>query len=171
VNSSLCGTTVSVIVSMQFKNIKALLCSQIVCNVLGCLSLLFAGGISGGAVYMAAILQAVIYFIFRIKEKEPPMWLAYVFFALFIACSVTTYQKPQDIIACVAALTCAVSLVQKKPSMYRLIMLTNGILWSFYDMSVGAWTMIISHLITSASAMVGMIRLDFKKNKEGKNEN
>jgi len=55
--------------------------------------------------------------------------------------------------------------------MYRLIMLTNGILWSFYDMSVGAWTMIISHLITSASAMVGMIRLDFKKNKEGKNEN
>ncbi len=156
-------TSATVIVIMQMKNIKTILLLGVVCNTLGGLSLLFAGGISGGAVYAAAIIQSAVYFVFRTKGKEPPKWLAVFFVLLFVGCSASTYSRPEDIIACVAALTCALSLVQERPFIFRSLMFVNGILWCFYDVSVAAYTMIISHLITSASAMIGMIRLDFKK--------
>ena len=118
---------------------------------------------TGGAVYAAAIIQSAVYFVFRTKGKEPPKWLAVFFVLLFVGCSANTYSRPEDIIACVAALTCALSLVQERPFIFRSLMFVNGILWCFYDVTVAAYTMIISHLITSASAMIGMIRLDFKK--------
>ena len=68
-----------------------------------------------------------------------------------------------------AALTCAFSLVQEKPSLYRIFMLLNGIIWMIYDINVGAYTMIISHIATALSAGIGIIRLDIKP-KGKKNE-
>ena len=62
-----------------------------------------------------------------------------------------------------AAVTCALALSQEKPSVYRIFMLANGLIWVVYDVSVGAYTMIISHAVTAASALIGIIRLDIKK--------
>ena len=162
-------TAVVVLIMMQMKNIRIMLILDIVCNLMGGLSYIFLDGFSGSAVYFVAMLQAGVYCIFRFKNIEPPKWLTYVCCVAFVACSLTTYQKPQDIIAAVAALTCALALVQAKPSMYRVLMFANGILWMFYDVSVGAYGMILSHALTSGSALICMIRLDFKKKKDAKN--
>ena len=55
------------------------------------------------------------------------------------------------------------SIAQKKPSGYRIFMLLNGIIWMVYDVSVSAYTMILSHVVTTLSALIGIIRLDIKK--------
>ena len=39
----------------------------------------------------------------------------------------------------------------------------NGAVWIIYDVSVGAYTMIITHIITVLSALIGIIRFDIKK--------
>ena len=80
-------------------------------------------------------------------------------------CSVTTYKTPFDIFSAVAAVTCALALSQEKASVYRLFMLANGFIWIIYDVSAGAYTMIISHAVTALSALVGIIRLDIKSYK------
>lgn len=67
-----------------------------------------------------------------------------------------------DLIAAAAALTCAFSLIQEKPSFYRIFMLANGVIWMVYDVNVGAYAMIVSHLATALSAGVGIVRLDLK---------
>ena len=54
-------------------------------------------------------------------------------------------------------------MAQEKSSNYRVFMVLNGVLWSIYDVSVGAYTMILSHAVTAISATIGIIRLDLKK--------
>ena len=67
-----------------------------------------------------------------------------------------------DLISSLAALTCAFALVCERPSIYRIFMVANGSIWFIYDINVGAYTMIISHVATAISACVGIIRLDLK---------
>jgi len=162
--------SISVLVSTQLRDIKAILVSQIVCNLLGGLSYIYVDGFSGSAVYFAAVLQSIVYFVLRIKDVKPPKWLAFVFLAVFLGCSAATYKAPQDIFAMVAAVICTVSLAQEKPSVYRLLMFSNGLLWGVYDVIVGAYGMILSHAITSGSALIGMVRLDFKKKSKQQKE-
>ncbi len=109
----------------------------------------------------------------RKKYNQAPKWVAVCFICAYIACSLTTYKNPKDLISAAAALTCALSLVQSKPSGYRIFMLLNGLIWMIYDFSVSAYAMIISHVATALSAGLGIIRLDLKrKNLKGDdNEN
>ena len=53
--------------------------------------------------------------------------------------------------------------MQKKPSRYRIIILLNGAVWIVYDIFMGAYTMLASHIFTVASALLGIIRLDVLK--------
>ena len=163
--SQILGIIVSIaaILSMQLKNIKSILVCQLVCNGFGALSYILVGGLSGCGIYCVAILQTIICFGFNVKNKKIPGLLVALFACAFLVCSLTTYKALQDIISAVAALTCAFALAQSKARGYRIFMLLNGLIWMLYDVSVGAYTMIISHVVTFASAIIGMIRLDFKR--------
>lgn len=163
--SQICGLIVSVaaIVSMQLSNITYILFCQLICNGIGALSYIAVGGLSGCGIYLVALTQAVIYYIIRKKCSKEPQWVAFCFICVYIVCAMSTYTGLTDLISTMASLTCALSLVQKKPSGYRLFMLLNGIIWMIYDFSVGAYTMMISHVATALSAGVGIIRLDLKR--------
>lgn len=165
--SQICGLIVSVsaIVSMQLKNISYILICQLICNGVGALSYIAVDGFSGCGIYLVALSQVIIYFIIRKLGKKPPLWLSLVFICAYIFCSVLTYKGPNDLISAAAALTCALSLVQEKPSFYRIFMFFNGVIWMTYDINVKAYTMIISHVVTALSAAVGIIRLDIKRRK------
>ena len=162
--SQICGIIVSIaaITSMQLKNIKHIMVCRLVCNGVGALSYILVGGLSGCGIYLVAVAQSVVYYFFRSKDKKAPLWIALIFICLYPLCSATTYKNPVDLISAMAALTCALSLIQEKPSRYRIFMLLNGIIWMIYDINVGAYTMIISHVATALSAGIGIIRLDIK---------
>lgn len=163
--SQICGivVTVAVIISMQLKNIKPILISQLIINGIGAISYIMVGGLSGCGIYLVAVLQSVVYFAFRKKEIDTPRMMDIVFILLFLACAVSTYKRPMDIVTMFAAMTCAAGIMQKKPFGYRICMLLNGVIWMVYDVGVGAYTMILSHFVTAAAAIVGMVRLDLKK--------
>lgn len=165
--SQICGliVAVSAIVSMQLKSIQWTLACLLVCNGVGAVSYILLGGFSGCGIYLVALAQTVVYFIFRVKNKTAPRALAVVFILAYAACSLSTYQTPIDILSALAALTCALGLIQEKPAAYRAIMLANGLIWSVYDLNVGAYTMILSHAATVISALIGIIRIDLKREK------
>lgn len=163
--SQICGIIVSIaaIISMQINNISHILLCQLICNGVGAVSYITVGGLSGCGIYLVALAQVIIYYILRKKYNKAPLWIAVCFICAYIACSLATYSNTTDLISASAALTCALSLVQEKPSRYRLFMLLNGLIWMVYDFRVGAYTMIISHVITALSAGIGIIRLDLKR--------
>lgn len=164
--SQICGLIVSVaaIISMQLKNIKFILVCQLICNGVGALSYILLGGFSGCGIYLLALTQSIVYYLFRIKQKRAPIFIAIIFICMYLLCSLTSYKGLCDLFSATAALMCALSLIQEKPSRYRVFMLLNGLIWMIYDINLGAYTMIISHMATALSAGVGIIRLDLKRN-------
>ena len=62
-----------------------------------------------------------------------------------------------------AAILCAIALIQKKPSNYHIAILLNGAVWLVYDMAIGAYAMLASHGITVIAALIGIVRLDVLK--------
>jgi hypothetical protein len=156
---------VVVFISMQTKNIKLVMVCQVICNSLGAASYILLGGFSGSGIYLVATAQSVIFMILRLKEREAPLWLNIVIMAAYIGCSLITFKTYLDVFPLIAAILCAVSLSQKNPKYYRITMLLNGATWTVYDVFIGAFTMLASHIVTSVSAAIGIIRLDIKKNK------
>lgn len=154
---------VLVFISTQSKNMKTALLCQIGCNGLGGLSYVLLGGFSGCGVYLVATLQSAIFYFIRKNEKEEPKWLNPVFLAAYLACSAATFKGWLDVVPTVAAVLCAFALAQKNPSKYRIIILLNGLLWLIYDVFVGAYTMLASHIVAVSSALLGIIRLDIMK--------
>lgn len=151
------------VASMQLKNIKYTMFCQLLCNGLGTLSYVLIGGFSGSGIYLVATLQSLVFFLFRKYEKEEPRWIYPIIFAAYIGCSLLTFKEAWDIVPMIAALLCALALIQKRPALYRIIILLNCIVWIVYDIHVNNVSMLITHAITAASALLGIIRLDVLK--------
>ena len=167
--SQICGIIVCIaaIVSMQLKNVKYILVCQLICNGLGALSYVLDGGFTGCGIYLIAILQSVVYYLLRQKQKNTPALLSVCFGVAYLICSLVLFKDYRDMFSMVAALTCAAALSQSKSSMYRFFMLLNGAIWLTYDVTIGASLgMAVSHIVTTLSAAVGIIRLDIKRNKK-----
>ena len=154
------------ILSLQCKNIKKLLALQVLANGLLMLNYALLDNWSGAIVGILGAVQTVIVFLFRSKEKSIPLYITILFMASFIASTIFTYQKPLDILPCVAALLFVLITIQEKTSVCRKFALPNNITWIIYDIGAGAWTTLITHILLLISAIVGIIRLDIKKDKQ-----
>ena len=155
-----------VFASAQTKNMKNALLCQIGCNGFGMLSYVLLGGFSGCGIYLIDTVQSAIFYFIRKSGKEEPKWLNPVIVIAYIACSAATLKGWLDLVPMLAAVLCAVGLAQKKPTNYRIILLLNGAIWLIYDVFMGAYTMLASHIITVGSALLGIIRLDLRKKTE-----
>ena len=155
-----------VFASAQTKNMKNALLCQIGCNGFGMLSYVLLGGFSGCGIYLIATIQSAIFYFIRKSGKDEPKWLNPVIVIAYIACSAATLKGWLDLVPMLSAVLCAVGLAQKKPTNYRIILLLNGAIWLIYDVFMGAYTMLASHIITVGSALLGIIRLDLRKKTE-----
>ncbi|MBQ8359835.1 MAG: YgjV family protein [Oscillospiraceae bacterium] len=155
-----------VFASAQTKNMKNALLCQIGCNGFGMLSYVLLGGFSGCGIYLIATIQSAIFYFIRKSGKDEPKWLNPVIIVSYLACSAATLKGWLDLVPMLAAVLCAVGLAQKKPTNYRIILLLNGAIWLIYDVFMGAYTMLASHIITVGSALLGLIRLDLRKKTE-----
>ncbi len=153
-----------VVLSMQAKNVKTVLILQMLCNGLSALSYLLVDGDSASIVTLFAVVQTVVYYIIRAKGKTAPNILAFVFMLIFVGCSLPAYKSYLDLFSMFGAVCCSLSLAQAKPSVFRILSLLNGLAWVIYDIGIGAYTMTITHGIVIVSAIIGIVRLDLKRN-------
>ena len=151
------------VASMQTKNIKYTMLFQLLCNGLGMISYLLLDGFSGFGIYLIATLQSLVFFLLRLFDKKVPVWVYPIIFTSYVGCSLLTFKGITDIVPMIAAQLCALALIQKKTSNYRIVILLNGSVWIIYDLLVGSYGMLASHIITVASALFGIIRLDVLK--------
>jgi hypothetical protein len=154
--------TITVLASMQLKNIRTVLIINVICNIAGAMSFLVLGQVSACSLYFVAVAESALYLFYNLRKKDAPKELVWVFALAFVACSLVTFKAPADAISMLAAFTCALALAQKNASVYRIIMLINGGLWICFDIVTGSWGMLPAHIITALSALLGIARLDLK---------
>lgn len=157
---------VAVFLALQMSDMKRALLCQIACNVLGMLSYVLIGGISGCGIYLVAAFQSLVFYLYRRSEKQEPRWLYPIIFAAYIGCSALTFRGASDIVPAVAALLCAFALIQKNTLYYRILLLLNGVTWIVYDLFMGAYTMLASHIFVVVSAVLGLVRFHILKKED-----
>ena len=157
------GVGILAIASMQFKSMTLILLFQIGCNTLISLTYALKDAMSGAGICLIAVVQTVLVFFFQKKNKTFPIYLTGIFVVLYIACSAMTAQGWVDIFSAAAAICYALSVVQTKPSVYRIFMLGNALLWTAYDITAKATIiLILTHSLLALSGLIAMVRLDRK---------
>lgn len=166
--------TVAAIVSLQFRDMKYVLASQVVANLLLMLNYALLDAWSGATIAIIATVQTLIMFFVRLTDGKIPeksttiltVILTVAFMVIFAYSSIQTYKGPVDILSMLASLIFCVCIAQKNAFLCRLFILINAALWIGYDIGTLAYTTIITHVLSLSSAAMGIIRLDLKKLKK-----
>lgn len=163
--------TIAAVLSLQFKKMKHVLAMQVLANSLLMLNYWLLDAFSGATIALIAIAQTVIMFVVRLFENKMSkkanniltVSITVVFAVIFIISAINTYKAPVDILSATASMAFCFCIVQKNASVCRIFALANSVFWIGYDIGTFAWTTILTHGFSLASALIGIIRLDLRK--------
>lgn len=85
--------SLTALLSMQTKKIRNVLVMLLICNGSGALSYILVGGFSGCGLYIAAIVQSLVYFAIRQTNKKAPAFFDVDFCCCFYRMRDCNLQK------------------------------------------------------------------------------
>lgn len=164
---SLLGLSSMILASLtKGERMKTILFLVFCGNVLVATSYLVGGsGINGAAACYLGGAQTLINYFFDSKNKPLPKWLiisyaiAIIVLNIWVAGGVTAL----GILVIVASLTFILCIGQKNGARYRFWTLVNMALWCTYDILSATYSVLITHAIQLAFAVIGMMIHDRKK--------
>ena len=157
------GTGIMAIALMQFKNMKLILLFQILSNLLASSNYLLLDGGSGAIVSLLAVLCAIVMFFYNTKQMRPHLIVAIAFICAFTGCSIYNIVVTLDffeLIPAFGAFCFVMSLIQTKPSIFRIWGALNPLFWIPYDIYTTSYVMMLVHSGIFISSLIGIIRLD-----------
>ena len=159
-------STVAAILCVQAKTSAGVLLGQILANGFSGLSYGLLGSLSGAWVCIVAAVHSVLISVVRkqqesVKRKGVRI-ISVVFAVAYVIGSAVTYNQLPDVISCICALLFVLTIAQEDASGMRNVMLVSMSLWILFDISVGAYTNIITHGSTILSILTAKMRLDKK---------
>ena len=168
-------TGILAIAMMQFKNMKLILLFQIIVNATAMTSYFLLGGDTGVFVTVFAIVQSVVMYLHNRSGKRPHAAVIVLFILAYGTCSaynIAMTRSAMEILPACAAICFSVSLVQEKPSVFRIWSALNPALWLGYDLYTSSYVMLCVHFGILISSISAMIRLDgFLRLKKNSKEN
>ena len=93
-------------------------------------------------------------------KKKGILIISIIFAIAYVAGSAATYSRLPDVISCICALLFVLTIAQEDASGMRNVMLVSMSLWILFDISVGAYTNVITHGSTILSILTAKMRLD-----------
>ena len=153
--------------SVQFKSEKVILLGQVASNLLLAANCFLLGGFSGAWIGLLASVQSlIIYFLDKgdkYKVKNRKITISVIFALFYIAGTVLTYQSWPDIVVCVCSMLFTLTVIQENSNKMRSVMMLNMALWIVYDIAIGAYTTVITHVLILISLITAKLRLDREK--------
>lgn len=164
------GLLNNIISLQQSKKINVLI-FQIMANLCYFIQYLLLGGISASLVSFLAIFRSCVYYYYDVRSLKKPNFTLIIFITLTIILGVMCYNNPLSLIPIITSIMYTYAIWQNDLKKFRVIAIIVPILWIVYNHHVNAYIAVISCLIEFLSALVAIIRLDFKLlNRRNKNE-
>jgi hypothetical protein len=159
-------STIAAILCVQAKSAGGVLLGQILANGFSGVSYGLLGSLSGAWVCVLAAIHSVLISCVRrleeVRRKKLILVISIVFAFAYVAGSAVTFTRWPDFISCICALLFVVTVAQEDASKMRNVMLISMSLWVIFDISVEAYTNIITHASTIVSILAAKFRLDKK---------
>lgn len=153
-------TALIAILSLQLKNMKAILVCQIASNLLAGSTYILLGGLAGAGISLIAVAQAIVMFILKQNNIEPNICVTLAFIAAFVGYSVWSFGSFFDLLPMGAAVFYSLSVSQKNPRLFRIFGTINPTFWLVYDIHSLALVNFLMHAGIFVSGVVGIVRLD-----------
>ena len=129
------------------KKMKTVLTINFLGNVLVGTSYLLISRYSGAVVCGTAAIQLLINYSFTARGRKIPIALIFLHAAVFLAINLMTFAEWYDVFALAAALLFVISVAQGSTKYYRLLYISNSLLWIVYDALAGAYGNLATHVI------------------------
>lgn len=153
------------IVAVQLKTKKNILLTIVVSNIFFIISYILLEAYMGAIMCGIVAIEIIINTILESKNKSTPKILIIIYIIISIILGSITYTSILDLLPIIASIFFVFTLIQKKESNVRLLILGNLISWVIYDILVSAYISGISDFLTIISTVTAIVRYDILKNK------
>ena len=153
-------TAVIAILSVQLKNMKGILATQIIGNTLAASTYFLVGGFTGAGVSIIAVVQTVVMYFYNVKDKKPHLAVTLAFIAAYVLNAALTFHVVFDIFPAISAICFALAVAQTRSIRFRFFSIWNPMCWMVYDVYAGLPINFLMHLGIFISVIVACIRLD-----------
>ena len=132
-------------------------------NLLVAISYLLISGFSGAAICFVACFQVVVNYGFDVKGKKVPTYWIIIHTILFLAVNILTFGNWYDVFSLVAAMLFVLSVAQNDAKYYRILYVSNSMLWIFYDFLAKAYGNLFTHIVLFIATTFAIFLRDVKK--------
>lgn len=153
------------VLSMQMKKKKQIIFMFVLANLFSAINFVLLESYSGAIICFFAIVQTYINKIFENREKRIPNIVIEIYIIISIILGAITFKNIIDILPIMCSILYTITIVQNKEKNIRKITLINIIIWLIYDITCKAYTTAISDTIMIISALIGIYKFDYKKEK------
>ena len=144
------------------KKMKTILTLNFLGNFLVASSYLLVFQKSGALICFTACVQVLINYFFDAKGKKLPVWLVIVHAITFLAVNLITFSHWYDILALAAAMLFVLSVAQSSAKYYRVLYVSNSLVWIGYDFLAGAYGNLVTHIVLFIATGIAIIIRDRK---------
>ena len=149
-------TTAICLIEPFSKNMKTVLVINAIINALVGINYLLTQSYSGAIICGVAIFCLMINYTFTSRDKDIPKWVVGMHAALFLAANLTTFAHVYDILAIIASLLFVLSMAQKSTKYYRLIYISNSLVWIPYDLLAKSYGNLFTHVILAIAILISI---------------
>ena len=142
------------------KKMKTILTLNFLGNLLVGISYLMVSQKSGALICFTACVQVLINYSFDSRGKKLPLWLVSVHAVVFLAVNILTFASWFDIFALVAAMLFVLSVSQNSAKYYRVLYVSNSLVWIAYDFLAKAYGNLITHIVLFIATGIAIVIRD-----------
>jgi len=159
---------VASVASMQFKKRKHIHIALLFLNLFAALNMVFLGSLTSANISFFAILEMVINNIFERKHRPVPKLIVALYVVTIILLGALSYAGLLDLIPVACALIFCATILVKNEQTIRKLMLANQSLWLVFDLTVGAYALAVSNILTIISTAIALHRYKKQNKKHSK---
>lgn len=159
-------TIICSVCSMQFKKRKHIFIVLLLLNLFAALNLVFLNSLGSAYITFFAIVEMIINALFERNKKPVPIFVIALYIVINIALGLLSFNGPLDIIPIVCAILYCFVILAKREQNIRKLTLVNQCCWLVYDISIGAYSLSVSNILTIISIIIALVRFKDKGTKK-----
>ncbi len=157
------------VIGFQFKKHSWVIGFRTANELLFALNYLLLGGYTGFALNIVSSCRNIIFAEYVKRNKSTVVWRI-VFCVFFTVATFFTWGGFGSIFFLAGKITTTYAYGSKNMTLLRILSIITGILWIFYNLTIGAYEAIVLDAFTIATVIVAIARFDiaplFKNKKE-----
>lgn len=142
------------------KKMKTVLIFSLMGNALVCVNYLITKSYSGSAICFVAIIELIINYTFTSRDRIIPKWIIAINTVVFLAINFITFRTYYDIFALIASMLFVFSISQSTAKYYRILTISNTLVWIFYDFLARSYANLATHIILAIATIGSFIYRD-----------